>query len=302
MAKRSGSRGEQPRGWSRGDTPRAAKRDTRETGKPDAFATGRADSRKDGRKTSYSVHALAELSGVSVRTLHHYDAIGLLNPKRADNNYRVYGADEVDRLQQILLYREVGMSLSEIGHVLDGDAFDAERALEEHLVRLVEQRERTNTLIASVEKTLAAQKGITKMEDGEKFEGFKKKLVEENEKQYGREIREAYGDGAVEASNAKLMGMTEAQYQSVQDTETAMKEALLAGMEASDPAGVDAQRAAELHRQWLCAFWKDGTYSKDAHRGITEMYVADDRFKKYYEAIAPGAAEFLRDAVAVYCS
>lgn len=237
-----------------------------------------------------------------MRTLHHYDAIGLLNPKRADNNYRVYGADEVDRLQQILLYREVGMSLSEIGHVLDGDAFDAERALEEHLVRLVEQRERTNTLIASVEKTLAARKGITKMEDGEKFEGFKKKLVEENEKQYGREIREAYGDDAVEASNAKLMGMTEAQYQSVQDTETAMKEALLAGMEASDPAGADAQRAAELHRQWLCAFWKDGTYSKDAHRGITEMYVADDRFKKYYEAIAPGAAEFLRDAVAVYCS
>ena len=142
----------------------------------------------------------------------------------------------------------------------------------------------------------------TKMEDGEKFEGFKTKLVEENEKQYGKEIREAYGDDAVEASNAKLMGMTEAQYQSVQDTETAMKEALLAGMEASDPAGADAQRAAELHRQWLCAFWKDGTYSKDAHRGITEMYVADDRFKKYYEAIAPGAAEFLRDAVAVYCS
>ncbi len=210
MAKRSGSRGEQPRGWSRGDTPRAAKRDTRETGNPDAFATGRADSRKDGRKTSYSVHALAELSGVSVRTLHHYDAIGLLNPKRADNNYRIYGADEVDRLQQILLYREVGMSLSEIGHVLDGDAFDAERALEEHLVRLVEQRERTNTLIASVEKTLAAQKGITKMEDGEKFEGFKTKLVEENEKQYGKEIREAYGDDAVEASNAKLMGSTKA--------------------------------------------------------------------------------------------
>ncbi|WP_139650569.1 MerR family transcriptional regulator [Raoultibacter phocaeensis] len=202
-----------------------------------------------GDPVRYSVHELAKLSGVSVRTLHHYDAIGLLCPKRAENNYRVYEACEVDRLQQILLYREVGLGLADIKALLDDQAFDVERALEDHLARLVEQRERTDALIASVEKTLASKKGTITMNDTEKFEGFKKKLVEENERTYGKEAR-----------------------------------------------------AADLHRQWLTAFWKDGQYSAETHKGITEMYVADERFKRYYEAIAPGAAEFLRDAVAAYCS
>lgn len=266
---------------------------------PGGFGGGATS--RNGEHPSYSVHKLAELSGVSVRTLHHYDAIGLLSPERAENNYRTYGAAEVDRLQQILLYREVGLSLADIKRVLDGDVFDAERALEEHLSRLIEQRERTNTLIASVEKTLASKKGITTMNDEEKFEGFKKKLVEDNERQYGKEARAAYGDEAVDASNAKVMGMSEEQYRAVQDIEAAMREALIAGMAENDPAGANAQRAADLHRQWLSAFWKDGQYSPEAHKGMAEMYVADERFRKYYEAMAPGAAEFLRDAVAEYC-
>lgn len=252
------------------------------------------------RPARYSVHELAKLSGVSVRTLHHYDSIGLLSPMRADNNYRVYGAPEVDRLQQILLFREVGLGLADIKAILDDETFDAEQALEDHRSRLVELRERTDMLIASVEKTIANRKGTTIMSDQEKFEGFKKKLVEENERRYGQEAREAYGDDAVDASNAKVMGMTEDQYSAVQDVEAAMKEALLAGMKTGDPAGEEAQRAADLHRQWLQAFWKEGQYTKEAHRGLTEMYVADERFAQYYDAIAPGAAKFLRDAVAVY--
>lgn len=255
-----------------------------------------------GGPVRYSVHELAKLSGVSVRTLHHYDAIGLVCPKRAENNYRVYGSREVDRLQQVLLYRETGLGLAAIKELLDDETFDVEHALEDHLARLVEQRERMDTLIANVEKTLASKKGTTTMNDTEKFEGFKKKLVEENEKRYGAEVRAAYGDDSVDASNAKVMGMSEERYRAVQDTEAAMKEALLAAMEANDPAGEDAQRAADLHRQWLTAFWKDGQYSAEAHKGMTEMYVADERFRRYYDAIAPGAAEFLRDAVAVYCS
>lgn len=251
---------------------------------------------------SYSVHKLAELSGVSVRTLHHYDAIGLLQPRRAGNNYRVYGPAEVDRLQQILLYREVGMGLSEIGRVLDDGSFDAGQALGEHLARLIEQRERMDRLIANVEKTIASKKGIRRMNDTEKFEGFKRKLVEDNERQYGKEARAAYGDEAVDGSNAKVMGMSEEQYRAVQDIEAAMREELVAGMADGDPAGEHAQRAADLHRQWLSAFWKDGQYSPAAHKGIAEMYVADERFRKYYEAMAPGAAEFLREAIIAYCS
>lgn len=140
------------------------------------------------------------------------------------------------------------------------------------------------------------------MTDTEKFEGFKQKLVEGNEKKYGAEARAAYGDDAVDASNAKVMGMSEERYQATQDLEAQMKEALLAGMKTGDPAGPDAQRAADLHRQWLCAFWKDGQYSKEAHSGLAEMYVADERFTQYYDDAAPGAAAFLRDAIAIYCA
>lgn len=81
-----------------------------------------------------------------------------------------------------------------------------------------------------------------------------------------------------------------------------MKSNLIAAMEEGDPAGEAARHVVDLHRQWLCAFWPDGSYSKEAHLGLAESYVVDERFRAYYDAIAPGAAEFLRDAVAAYCS
>lgn len=252
-------------------------------------------------KHNYTVHELAELSGLSVRTLHHYDEIGLLKPQRGTNNYRMYGVTEVDRLQQVLLYRECGMALADIKRLLDDPTFHAGDALEKHLCDLRVQQQRLEGLIASVEKTLAARKKGTTMNDEEKFEAFKRDLVAKNEEQYGKEVRERWGDDAADASNANMMGMTEEQYQHMQELEAQIAEALKAGMATGDPAGEDAQRAADLHRQWLCCTWKNGTYSKQAHQGLAEMYVADDRFKEYYEAIAPGATEFLRNAIRVYC-
>ena len=140
------------------------------------------------------------------------------------------------------------------------------------------------------------------MNDQEKFEAFKQGFVDKNEQKYGEEVRERWGDDAADASNAKVMGMSQEQFERTQALEQEIKDALVAAMATGDPAGEEAQRAADLHRQWLSAFWKDGTYSKAAHQGIAEMYVADDRFKAYYEAIAPGAAAFLRDAIRAYCA
>lgn len=250
----------------------------------------------------YTVHELAALSGCTVRTLHHYDELGLVRAQRAANGYRRYGPAEVDRLQQVLLYRECDMPLADIGRLLDDPAFDARDALAGHLHELHARKERLDGLIASVEKTLACMEGAITMEDKEKFEAFKQGLVDENERRYGEEVRERWGDDAADASNAKLMGMSVEQYRQTQELEQGVKDALQAAIATGDPAGEDAHRAADLHRQWLCAFWKDGTYSKAAHQGLAEMYVADDRFKAYYEAVAPGAAEFLRDAIKAYCA
>lgn len=257
---------------------------------------------RERAERTYTVHELAVLSGCTVRTLHHYDELGLVRAGRAANGYRCYGAAEVDRLQQVLLFREADMALADIKRLLDDPAFDARDALVGHLRELHARKERLDGLIASVEKTLACMEGSIIMEDKEKFEAFKQGLVDENEQRYGKEVRERWGDDAADASNAKLMGMSVEQYRQTQELEQGVKDALRAAMETGDPTGEEARRAADLHRQWLCRFWKDGTYSKAAHQGLAEMYVADDRFKAYYEAVAPGAAEFLRDAVKAYCA
>ena len=250
---------------------------------------------------TYTVHELASLSGCTVRTLHHYDELGLVRPRRAANGYRRYGPVEVDRLQQVLLYREAEMPLADIKRLLDDPAFDARNALAGHLRELRFRQERLEGLIASVEKTLASMEGGRPMKDDEKFEAFKRDLVDQNERQHGREVRERWGDDAADASNAKVMGMSVEEYRRTKDLERGIREAVLAGM-AGDPAGEDGQHAADLHRQWLCAFWQEGAYSKDAHAGLAEAYVADERFKAYYEAWAPGAAKFLRDAIKAYCA
>jgi DNA-binding transcriptional MerR regulator len=248
----------------------------------------------------YSINALARLSGVSKRALRYYDELGLLVPARVSSNgYRVYGQKELDRLQQILFYRELGVPLEDIKRILSSADFDGQAALESHLSALMEKRRRLDTLIANVEKTIQAAKGDRTMRDEEKFEGFKQKLIDDNEEQYGREIRSKYGDEAVNRSNARVKGMTKEQYGAAEELSRELNETLKAAFLQGDPAGELAQKACELHKRWLCAFWDH--YSKEAHIGVARMYVDDERFRAYYDKIAAGCAEFLRDAVLIYC-
>jgi len=136
------------------------------------------------------------------------------------------------------------------------------------------------------------------MSDHEKFQGFKQKLIDENEAQYGDEIRAKYGSDAIDHTNAKLKGMTTEQYAQTEHLSAELNQTLKAAFEQGDPASELAQKACHLHRQWLCYFWD--SYSKDAHLGVTQMYVDDPRFTEHYDKIAPGCAIFLRDAVLLY--
>ena len=164
----------------------------------------------------YTIQKLASLAGVSTRTLRYYDEIGILKPARINSSgYRIYGQVEVNRLQQILFYRELGINLESIKEIVTSPSFDSTKALQEHREKLLEKREQLNLLIANVDKTIAVTEGRMTMSNKEKFEGFKKKLVEDNEKKYGKEIREKYGKDTVEASNAKVMNMTQEQYEEV---------------------------------------------------------------------------------------
>jgi DNA-binding transcriptional MerR regulator len=248
----------------------------------------------------YTINKLARLAGISTRTLRYYDQIGLLSPTRiSSNGYRIYGKTEVDRLQQILFFRELGVQLEEIGRILSSGDFDGKAMLESHLKSLLERRRQLDLLISNVEKTIKTMKGETTMSDKEKFEGFKQKLIDDNEREYGREIREKYGDDIIEASNQKVKNFSREQYAEIERLSAELDDTLKAAFETGNPAGELAQKACELHKKWLCCFWK--SYSREAHIGVTQMYVEDPRFKAHYNKIAPGCAAFLRDAVRIFC-
>lgn len=248
----------------------------------------------------YTINKLAKLAGTSTRALRYYDEFGLLSPiRKSSNGYRIYGQKEIDRLQQILFYRELGVPLEEIKSILLSKDFDEQAALESHLADLLAKRKQLDLLIANVEKTIKTVKGEITMSDKEKFEGFVQKLVDDNERQYGKEIRAKYGDEVVDRSNAKIKGMSREEYAGMEALTAELNETLKAAFEQGDPASELAQKACELHKKWLCYFWSD--YSKEAHMGVTQMYVDDPRFTAYYDKIAVGCAEFLRDAVLIYC-
>ncbi|NLM13966.1 MAG: MerR family transcriptional regulator [Epulopiscium sp.] len=247
----------------------------------------------------YTVQKLGKLAGVSARTLRYYDEIGILKPARINSSgYRIYGPEEVNRLQQILFYKELGVSLDKIKEIITSPTFNPTAALIEHRQKLLEKRKQLDTLISNVEKTIAAQEGRIEMSDKEKFEGFKQRLIDENEKKYGKEIREKYGDEQVERSNQQFKNMTKEQFEAFQKLEREMFGALKEGMATGDPGSEAAQKATDLHRQWITFAW--GSYNKEAHAGVAQMYVDDERFTAYYDKEQPGLAKFLRDAILIY--
>lgn len=249
---------------------------------------------------TYTVQKLADLAGVSKRTLRYYDQIGLLHPAEINaSGYRIYTEKEVDLLQQILFFRELDVDLDTIKSIIYSPDFDRKKALEEHRNSLLDKQEHIRMLLENVEKSIKAMERKVQMTDNEKFTGFKEEKIAENETNYGEEIREAYGKEAVEASNQKFRGLTEEQYKKMHEVEQRLFEMLKNAMQSGDPTGPVALQAAELHREWLSFTW--AAYSKEAHAGLAEMYVQDERFAAYYEnKIQEGAARFLRDSIHYY--
>ncbi len=247
----------------------------------------------------YGVQALADLSGVTPRTLRYYDKIGVLTPERTSaSGYRVYGPQQVDRLQQILLYRDMGLPLADIKRLMTSPSFDEMSALRAHRERLLHKQRQLTVLLDTVEKTIARQEGRIHMTDREKFEGFKEKMLSENENAYGDEVRAKYGPARAAAANDMFRRMTPEQYEQVQALSAQLTEVLSVAMKTGDPAGALGQQAAALHKKWLCHFWP--SYDKDAHAGLAQMYVDDERFTAYYDKNEAGTASFLRDCIHIY--
>ncbi len=247
----------------------------------------------------YTIQKLAKLAGVTTRTLRYYDQIGLLHPDRVNSaGYRIYGDKQVDRLQQILFYRDLGLGLEEIKDILLSPEFDHLAALRSHRLKLIEKQQQIEQLIKTVDITIWAKERGIFMDNQDKFTGFKQKLVQENEHQYGKEIREKYSEDTVNASNNKLMGLSRQEYNRMQALNQAIQDALDEAFPTGDPSCQVAQKAAQMHKEWLAFTWT--SYSKEAHAGLANMYVEDDRFAQYYDRGQKGKAQFLRDAILLY--
>ena len=246
----------------------------------------------------YSIRELAQLSGLSTRTLRWYDEIGLLKPARvAESGYRYYGPAQVDRLQHILTYRALGLQLARIRECLDDPSFDRLAALRQHRKELQDRKARLELLIQSVEETIGCEERKETMNDERKFAAFKARLVAENEAAYGQETRQRYGDAAVDGANTGFLGMTREQYEAWTALDAELRRRLEdAVREGLSPDSETGRELCALHRRWLAA--TDRHLNAAKHKGIAELYVMDERFTAYYDRAVPGCAGFLRDAVA----
>lgn len=247
---------------------------------------------------AYKVKELADLVGVSVRTLHHYDEIGLLKPGGvSEAGYRLYSTQELERLQQILFFREIGFSLQEIKEILDSPNFDRKRALAAHKEILLQKKQRLEDIIDTVNKTILSIEGGTTMSEKEMFEGFSTEQYETHKKKYSKEARERYGDDIVDATEKRTDTYTKDDWAKINARQEANMKKILDNMQ-NGPADPLVQEAIADNRQVICDYYYDCT--PEIFRGLGDLYVMDERFTEYYEKIKPGLAEFMRDAMHHY--
>jgi len=243
----------------------------------------------------WTIGEVAALSGVTSRTLRHYDAVGLLTPVgAASGGRRLYGRAELVRLQQILVLRELGVDLASIAEALTHDDLGSRTALlRAHHARLLDERDRFGRLAATVASTLESLEGGRHMDAKDLYAGF-------DHSQYDAEARTRWGDAAVEASTgawARLGAAGQAAYRRESHEIGAGLAALLAAGAPPDDSRTLALVAR--HHAQIALFW---TPDRASYTGLGQMYVDDERFTATYGAFARGLAVYLRDAIAVWAS
>jgi DNA-binding transcriptional MerR regulator len=250
--------------------------------------------------SGWTVKQVATLSGVSVRALHHYDEVGLLKPACVGpNGYRYYGEDELLRLQQILFHRELGFPLDEIRQVLDAPDFDREAALRRHRERMVAEAERFRALVATIDTTLAALQGATKMDEKAMYRGFDPEKQAEHEAW----LVERFGQGvkpAIAAGKDRAKGMTRGEFDSLIGEVEAIEAELAAAMAAGLPADSAAVQAiVRRHHAWVARSW-NAAPTAERYVGLAQMYADHPEFRARYEGRAPGLTEYLGAAMRAF--
>lgn len=237
---------------------------------------------------------VSELTGISVRTLHHYDEIKLLCPKRNDENgYREYSEQDFDKLQQILFFKECGFTLNKIQELLSNPNFDIQKAFQIQEKYLLHEKKRIETMLETLTKSVKHFKGEIVMEQKEKFNGFDMK-----NNPYEKEARELWGDKAVDESKNYINSLTKDE----QDNIAAGMDNMftnLAKIRGENPNSEIVQKS--IHEMYN--FFNNNTghhYSLESFKGVGQLYILDERFTKNINKYGEGLAEFLAEAMRIY--
>ncbi len=242
----------------------------------------------------YTVQQLATLANISVRTLHHYDAIGLLRPSREEKNgYRRYGEAELLRLQQILFFRELDFPLPEIKVILASPTFDMRAALRDQRNLIEIKRKRLTDLMQTIDETITRLNTNSNMDDKKLYDGFDTG----EQDQYADEVKARWGNTeAYKQSKERTKNWTKADYDRLkQDADTWMKAFVL-----EVPKGAKSPEVQKMIAEHYNALRKFYEPNLKMYRGLADMYVDDPRFSAYYEKYMPGLALFMQEAMHFY--
>ena len=242
----------------------------------------------------YTVRQLADLAGVSVRSLHHYDHLGLLRPStRTEAGYRLYRKPDLLRLQQILFFKELDFAMSEIREILDDPAFDVIEALRQHRQLLIGKSERMSQLLRTIDQTIAnLTEDTMPLTDGELYEGFTPEQVA----RYEREVDEMYDPDLVRESRRRVRSMSKQEWEALKAEGHTATQAIAAVADMA-PGAPEVQRLIARHHAWIERFYPA---SAEVYEGLGELYAQHEDFRKFYDAYRSGLADFMRDAMAVY--
>lgn len=249
---------------------------------------------------SYKVKEVRDMVGVSVRTLHYYDQIGLLKPASVSSaGYRLYTDDDLERLQQILFFKELDFNLQEIKDILDSPDFDRGYALRTHKEMLIKKKKRLEKIIQSVEKTIDSIEGGMEMNKKEMFDGFSMEEIEKHKAKYAEETKQKYGNSkAYKESQKRTSKYTKDDWASITEERNEIYKRLGDLMD-KEPSDLEVQKAVGEWKQHITDYFY--TCTPEIFRGLGEMYVNDEGFTANIDKIKPGLAKFLSEGIKIYC-
>ena len=246
----------------------------------------------------YKINEVSKLTGVSIRMLHYYDKIGLLSPsKRTDSNYRMYNDNDISRLYQILLFKELEFPLQDIKQILDNENFDRSKALKLQRNLIFEKKKRLERILESIDDTIENLGGKTMSKNN--FKAFDYEGVKKHQEKYKEETEKRYGK-----SNAYKESQEKTSKYSKNDWNDIIKEANLIYIELAklmdrDPSDEKVQGLIEKWRNHITTNFYNCTI--EIFRGLALMYIGDERFTKNIDKYGDGLAQFMSDAMNIYC-